>query len=65
MAPVILLFISSLSLGTTEAFTATAAVAYRSENTTTLKEVLNDHQVSWLGKQNLKDDYIVLNKALK
>ena len=56
MAPVILLFISSLSLGTTEAFTATAAVAYRSENTTTLKEVLNDHQVSWLGKQNLKDD---------
>ena len=49
MASVILILLSSLSLGTACAFTATAAVVYGSENTTTLNEVLNEDQSSWLG----------------
>ena len=44
-----MILISSLSLGTACAFTATAAVVYGSENTTTLNEVLNEEQSSWLG----------------
>ena len=52
MASVILILLSSLSLGTACAFTATAAVVYRSENTTTLNEVLNEDQSSWLGNMH-------------
>ena len=52
MASVILILISSLSLGTACAFTATAAVVYGSENTTTLNEVLNEDQSSWLGNMD-------------
>ena len=52
MASVILILLSSLSLGTAGAFTTTAAVVYRSENTTTLNEVLNEDQSSWLGNMD-------------
>ena len=52
MASVILILISSLSLGTACAFTATAAVVYGSKNTTTLNEVLNEDQSSWLGNMD-------------
>ena len=52
MASVILILLSSLSLGTACAFTATAAVVYGSENTTTLNEVLNEDQSSWLGNMD-------------
>ena len=55
MASVILILLSSLSLGTACAFTATAAVVYRSENTTTLNEVLNEDQSSWLGNMDYSE----------
>ena len=47
-----MILLSSLSLGTACAFTATAAVVYQSENTTTLNEVLNEDQSSWLGNMD-------------
>ena len=39
-----------MAIGTTLGFSPTASVAYSNPNTTTLEEVLDEEQVSWLSK---------------
>ena len=46
----VIILINSLSVGTAVAFSTTAAVVYKNQNTTTLPEVLDEDQTSWLSK---------------
>ena len=44
----IIVMVNSISMGSSLAFSTTAAVVYSSANTTTLNEVLDEEQTSWL-----------------
>ena len=44
----IIVMVNSISMGSSLAFSTTAAVVYSSPNTTTLNEVLDEEQTSWL-----------------
>ena len=41
-----------MAIGTTLGFSPTASVAYSNPNTTTLEEILDEEQVSWLSKSD-------------
>lgn len=44
----VIALINSISAGTAVAFSTTAAVVYRNASTTTLPQVLDEEQTSWL-----------------
>ena len=48
----VIVMVNSVSMGSSLAFSTTAAVVYSSKNTTNLNEVLDDDQTSWLGMLN-------------
>ena len=45
---VTIILISSSGIGATQGFSNTAAVVYVDKNLTTLPEILNDEEISWL-----------------
>ena len=49
--------VNSVSMGSSIAFSTTAAVVYSSKNTTNLNEVLDEDQISWLGMPNFENIY--------
>ena len=49
---VTIILISSAGIGATQGFSNTAAVVYVDKNLTTLPEILNDDEISWLSKYN-------------
>ena len=50
---VAIILISSAGIGATQGFSNTAAVVYVDKNLTTLPEILNDEEISWLSIQSL------------
>ena len=50
----VIVMVNSVSMGSSLAFSTTAAVVYSSKNTTNLNEVLDDEQTSWLGMLNFQ-----------
>ena len=50
---VTIILISSAGIGATQGFSNTAAVVYVDKNLTTLPEILNDEEISWLSIQSL------------
>ena len=50
---VTIILISSAGIGATQGFSNTAAVVYVDKNLTTLPEILNDEEISWLSIQFL------------
>ena len=56
-----IVMVNSVSMGSSLAFSTTAAVVYSSKNTTNLNEVLDEEQTSWLGMLNfLITTYILI-----
>lgn len=51
---VTIILISSAGIGATQGFSNTAAVVYVDKNLTTLPEILNDEEISWLSIQSLQ-----------
>ena len=41
--------VSTLAMGASIGFTTTASIVYANPNTTTLKEILNENETSWIG----------------
>ena len=56
MKAVVISLISNMAIGATLGFSPTAAVAYSNEKITTLDEVLDEEEISWLSKLNLDLD---------
>ena len=53
MKAVVISLISNMAIGATLGFSPTAAVAYSNQEITTLDEVLDEEEISWLSKLSL------------
>ena len=53
MKAVVISLISNMAIGATLGFSPTAAVAYSNQKITTLDEVLDEEEISWLSKLSL------------